>query len=284
MIRPAGGSRKERLAGIPRALRLLALALCLVALAGPRGGHATQRIKTTARDLLLVLDVSGSMLAEDLAPNRLEAAKAVARQFVSNRQDDRLGLVLFAGESLTQCPLTLDHQALRLLIDAARQGMVEDGTAIGRALATGVARLRSSPSRDRVLVLLTDGVENRGDIPPLEAAKLARAAGIRIYTVGIGSHGPAPFTVGGFTEVVTGQLDESVLRSIAELTGGRYFRAGDEVQLGLVFEEIDQLEGAEIETVRYLPRKDLSPAWALLAGVVLVVEAVLASSVFQKVP
>lgn len=236
---------------IPGMIRILVLAAVIVALARPQTGVTSETILTEGIDIVLAMDVSSSMLAEDLEPNRLEAAKAVAAAFVEGRRNDRIGLVAFAGEAYTQAPLTLDYGVITTLLGELREGMIEDGTAVGMGLATAVKRLEASDAESKVVVLLTDGRSNRGEIGPATAAQMAQALGVKVYTIGAGTRGSARVPV---DDPLRGQryvtmrvdLDEPTLQGMAELTGGRYFRATDRESLEAVFEEIDALERTEI--------------------------------------
>lgn len=245
-----GRSRWRHL--IPGVLRMLVLAAAIVALARPQTGVTSETILTEGIDIILAMDVSSSMLAEDLEPNRLEAAKAVAAQFVQGRRNDRIGLVAFAGEAYTQAPLTVDYGVIVSLLSELEVGMIEDGTAVGMGLATAVKRLQASDAASKVVVLLTDGRSNRGEIGPTTAAQMAQALGVRVYTVGAGTQGTARVPVddplrGRRYVNMRVDLDEPALREVAELTGGRYFRATDRESLEAIYAEIDELETTEIQ-------------------------------------
>ncbi len=233
----------------PVALRLLSLALLVVALARPQTGVTSETATAEGIDIVLAQDVSTSMLAEDLPPNRLEASKAVAVDFIAGRPDDRIGLVMFAGKAFTQAPLTLDHSVVSSLVAGLEAGVVEDGTAVGMGLATAIKRLHGSEASSKVVVLLTDGRNNRGEIDPLTAAQMARALGIRVYTIGAGSDSPGaiPDVFGRLRRTAPeADMDEESLRAIAEATGGRYYRATDQASLAAVYDEIDRLETTEM--------------------------------------
>ena len=241
---------------VPAALRWLALVCLIVAFARPQTGVTGENVVAEGIDIVLALDVSSSMLAEDLAPNRIEAAKAVAADFAVGRDNDRVGLVIFAGKAFTQAPLTLDHSVVTSLIAELEVGMIEDGTAVGMGLATAVKRLQASEAASKVVVLLTDGRNNRGEIDPVTAAQAAQALGVRVYTIGAGSRGVArvPVTdrLGGRRYVTTRvDVDEPALRATAETTGGRYYRATDRESLEAIYEEIDQLETTEMEVENF---------------------------------
>jgi Ca-activated chloride channel family protein len=257
-------SRTEVLARGPRAgrgiarliflLRNIAIASVVVALARPRSGAHVENISTSGINIVLSLDLSSSMLAQDFQPNnRLEVAKARAKQFVRARESDRIGVVAFAGEALTQVPLTTDQPVILQSIDNLQAGQLEDGTAIGLGIATAANRLRDAPGKSRVMIVVTDGVNNRGDIDPLSAAKAAAVYGIRIYGIGVGTEGVAPVPVGRDVfglrfENQPVKIDEVLLRQIASLTGGRYFRARDGAALGQIYAQIDRLERVPMET------------------------------------
>lgn len=237
-------------------LRSLAIIALIVALARPQSSLSWQNTTTEGIDIIIASDISGSMLAEDFKPNRLEAGKNIAIDFIKNRPDDRIGLVIFSGESFTQCPLTIDHDVLINLYHDIKNGMIEDGTAIGMGLATAVNRLRGSEAKSKVVILLTDGVNNAGSIPPITAAEIAKQFGIRVYTVGIGTQGYAPYPVpspyGGVVyQRMEVQIDEPTLTKIAAITGGKYFRATNNDALTRIYKQIDQLEKAKIDVTQY---------------------------------
>jgi Ca-activated chloride channel homolog len=268
---PAAAARRAWLPWIPPVLRALALAGWILAVAGPRlpGGPTTIRRDGIA--IVIAVDVSSSMLAEDFAPsNRLEVAKRQAISFIRGREADRIGLVAFAGDALTQIPVTLDYAVLEAAVNALRVGTLEDGTAIGSGLATAVNRLRRVPARSKVILLLTDGVNNRGAIDPRTAADAAAAFGIKVYTVGVGTQGEARIPTGrglsGFRyEMLPVEIDEELLRDIASKTGGRYFRATDSESLTRIFQQINQLERTRVEARQYRAA-DETPGPFLLAG------------------
>lgn len=226
--------------------RVLAIAFLVVALARPQSSNDWKNVSSEGIDIVMSLDISSSMLAQDFEPNRLEAAKDVATQFITGRQQDKIGLVIFSGESFTQCPLTTDHAVLINLFSDIKSGMIEDGTAIGLGLANSINRLKDSEAKSRVVILITDGVNNRGEIAPTTAAELAKTYGIRVYTVGIGTQGTAPYPFqtpfGIQMQDMPVEIDEATLTKIAELTGGKYFRATDNNKLKAIYEEIDQME------------------------------------------
>lgn len=245
---------------VPFALRIAAIVLLSIALARPQLSNRWQSQSTEGIDIMMTLDISGTMLAEDLRPNRLEAAKAVASDFIIDRPNDNIGLVVFAGESFTQCPLTTDHAILANLFKSVHFGMVEDGTAIGLGLANAVNRMKDSQTKSKVIILLTDGSNNRGDIDPATAAEIAKTFGIRVYAIGVGSLGEArcPVQTPYGTQYVTisNEFDETTLRNIASTTGGEYFRATDNNSLKRIYEQIDQLEKTKIRVREFSKRTE----------------------------
>ncbi len=287
-FRAGEGGWRVRFRHLPAAMRLLAFSLLVVALARPQTSSEGENITTEGIDIVLVTDVSGSMLAEDFRPNRIEAAKEVAVEFVESRPDDRIGFVVFAGESFTQCPLTLDHDVLRTLIAGVKPGLIEDGTAIGMGLATAVSRLKDSKGISRVIVLLTDGVNNQGSIDPMTAAGIASTFGIRVYTVGVGTRGTAPYPVqtplGTQYRNVPVEIDEELLKNIADQTGGRYFRATDNNRLKGIYEEIDRLEKSKIEVTQFRRHKEDFYTAGFAGGILLLVEVLLSLTLFRKIP
>lgn len=275
---------------VPVALRALALALLIAAAAGPRLGERTLRLRGEGVAIVLALDVSSSMLAEDFAPsNRLEVAKTQAIAFIRGRRSDRIGLVAFAGEALTQVPLTLDYAVLEQAVQGLRVGVLEDGTAIGTGLATAVARLRQAPIASRVVVLLTDGESNRGAIDPRSAAAAASALGVRVYTIGVGTEGEARVPTGrGFSglryEMVPVRIDEVLLQEIADQTGGRYFRASDAPALAEVFRQINAMERSTIEEDRQGHREETVAPLVALAMLLLLLELLVGATRVVRVP
>lgn len=260
-------SIKEKLVHLPAVLRLLAVALLIVAFARPQTFSSGENMFTEGIDIAMILDISGSMLAEDFKPNRLEAAKKVIDDFIKGRTTDKIGLVIFSGDSFTQCPLTIDYSVLRNLLKEIQSGMIEDGTAIGNAIANGVNRLKDSQAKSKVMILLTDGVNNAGQIDPLTAAQIAQKFGVRIYSVGVGTMGeaPYPFTTpfGKRYQMVPVEIDENLLTQISNTTGGKYFRATNNRKLAEIYEEIDKLEKTRIEVTSYRKAKELFFGWAL---------------------
>lgn len=274
---------------IPGVLRTLALGALVVALARPQTGITSESVQTEGIDIVLAVDVSSSMLAEDLAPNRLEAAKEVAAAFVQGRRNDRIGLVAFAGEAYTQAPLTLDHGVIGGLLSDMSVGMIEDGTAVGMGLATAVKRLQASDAESKVVVLLTDGRNNRGEIGPTTAAQMAQALGIRVYTIGAGTQGTArvpvddPFAGRRYVNMRV-DLDEPTLQDMANITEGRYFRATDRESLEAVFAEIDDLETTEIQVENFTRFGERFPPILGAGLVLLLLEIVLGHTVLRKLP
>ncbi len=274
---------------LPFALRIAALALIIAALARPQDIEQNARTNTEGIDIMLAVDVSGSMLARDFKPDRITAAKEVAGSFIADRYGDRLGLVVFAGEAYTQSPLTTDQSTLQTLLSRIRSGLIEDGTAIGNGLATAINRLRESEAKSKVIILLTDGVNNRGEIAPQTAAEIARAQGIRVYTIGVGTEGTAPYPAvdmfGNMTFVDQKvEIDEKTLRAIAESTGGRYFRATDKAKLKAIYDEINQLEKSKVEVFEHITYHELYLQWLLAALVLLAAEFLLSNLVLKRIP
>ena len=282
------GSLREKLRDVPVGLRLLALALFLVALARPQSISNKENVSTEGIDIVLLIDISGSMLAEDFTPNRMGAAKQVADEFIDGRTSDRIGLVIFSAESFTQCPLTTDYPVLKTLLQEVKSGMIADGTAIGLALANGVNRLKDSKAKSRVMILLTDGVNNRGEIDPITAAKIAATYGIRVYTVGVGAQGEAPYPVetpfGIQRRLIPVDLDEKTLTGVADMTGGKYYRATDNKKLKAIYKEIDQLERTRIEVTAYKRYSEKYYNWLFLGLVALLFEVGLSSTILRKIP
>ena len=274
---------------LPFALRAAAFALLVVALARPQDVEQNVRTNTEGIDIMLAIDVSGSMLARDFKPDRITAAKEVAGSFIADRYGDRIGLVAFAGEAFTQSPLTTDQSTLQTLLARIRSGLIEDGTAIGNGLATAINRLRESDAKSKVIILLTDGVNNQGQIAPMTAAEIAKAQGIRVYTIGVGTEGMAPYPAidmfGNLTFVNQKvEIDEKVLKAISDMTGGRYFRATDKEKLKAVYDEINQLEKSKIEVMKHISYHELFLTWALAALGLLFTEFLLSNLVLKRIP
>jgi Ca-activated chloride channel family protein len=268
--------------------RLLAVALLFIVMARPQSVNRWQKVSTEGIDIIIDLDISSSMLAQDFNPNRLEAAKSVAIKFISGRPDDRIGLVVFSGESFTQCPLTTDHAVLINLFKEVKSGMIEDGTAIGDGLATAINRLKDSKAKSKVVILLTDGMNNAGEIAPLTAAEIAKTFGIRVYTIGVGTRGTAPYPVqtpyGIRYQQMRVQIDEEVLQKIAAMTGGKYFRATNNRKLEEIYQEIDRMEKSKIDVKQFSKRQEEYMRFALLAALLLLLEWLLGSTVLKKLP
>lgn len=261
---------------LPFALRIAALSLIIVALARPRSSNEVEKRDTEGIDIVLAMDVSTSMLARDFTPDRLSAAKDIAIEFISQRPSDRMGIVVFAGESYTQCPLTTDRATLINLMKEVQTDLIEDGTAIGNGLATAVARMMDSDAPSRVVILLTDGVNNRGEIAPQTAAEIAKTYGIRVYTIGVGANGTAPYPVmtpwGVEVRNMPVEIDEDLLKEVAKTTGGRYFRATDNTKLAEIYSEINKMETARTTVDSFPVYKELFGGYALAALICLALE------------
>lgn len=270
------------------ALRVFTIALIIIAIARPQSTLSWKNEESEGIDIVLALDISSSMLARDFQPDRLEAAKDLAIQFIAGRRNDRMGLVVFSGESFTQCPLTTDHRVLINLFRDIKSGMIEDGTAIGMGLATSVSRLKDSDAKSKVIILLTDGVNNRGAIAPVTAAELAQTFGIRVYTVGVGTEGMAPYPVptpfGIQIRNVPVEIDEETLQEIAQNTGGEYFRATDNKKLKQIYEQIDKLEKSKIEVKEFSQKDEEFLAFVLLAAFLLLSDMILRNTLLRQIP
>lgn len=280
---------KNTLIHLPFVIRLLTVALLILAIARPQSKNDEERVEGEGIDIMLCMDVSGSMLAEDFKPNRMEAAKEVAAKFIEGRKTDRIGLVIFSGESFTQCPLTTDHGVLISQVYGVRSGVLQDGTAIGSGLATGVERLKKSESKSKVVVLLTDGENNGGLIDPATAMEIAKTFNVKVYTIGVGTEGFAtmPQLSAGGSITRTQEkvnIDEKLLKEIARQTGGAYFRATDNESLQNIYSQIDQLEKTKIETSRFAKYAEEFYWLAIAAAVLLVIELWLRYKVFRKFP
>ena len=288
MYMKAPKSWKIYLLHAPFVLRTVAIIMVILILARPQTTDNWQNTEIEGIDIMLAVDVSTSMLAEDLKPNRLEAAKQVASEFINGRPNDNIGITLFAGETFTQCPLTTDQAVLVNLLREVQSGMIEDGTAIGLGLANAVNRLKDSPAKSKVVILLTDGVNNRGSIAPVTAAELAKTYGIRVYTIGVGTYGEAPYPVqtpfGIQLQNVPVEIDEAVLKQIASVTGGQYFRATDNDKLQQIYNEIDQLEKSKVEVKHFSKREEQYFWFGLVGMLLLVTEALLRYTLLRKIP
>lgn len=293
MYMKAPKSWKIYLLHAPFVLRTVAIIMVILILARPQTTDNWQNTEIEGIDIMLAVDVSTSMLAEDLKPNRLEAAKQVASEFINGRPNDNIGLTIFAGESFTQCPLTVDHGVLLNLFnsikgDIAQRGLIEDGTAIGMGIANAVTRLKDSKAKSKVIILLTDGSNNRGDISPLTAAEIAKQFGIRIYTIGVGTNGTAPYptqTYAGTQYVnVPVEIDEKTLTEIAGTTNGNYFRATSNSKLKEVYQEIDKLEKTKLNVKEFSKREEEYQVFAWIAFFCILLELLLRNSVLKKIP
>ena len=272
----SGGSFLSVLRHLPFVLRLTALCLIIVAIARPRSSSQVEKIDTEGIDIVLAMDVSTSMLARDFTPDRISAAKDIAIEFIAQRPSDRMGIVVFAGESYTQCPLTTDRATLINMMKEVQTDLIEDGTAIGNGLATAVARMSGSDAPSRVVILLTDGVNNRGEVAPLTAAQIAKTYGIRVYTIGVGANGMAPYPVvtpwGIEERKIQVEIDEELLKGIAETTGGRYFRATDNTKLQEIYAEINRMEKSKTSIDSFPVYKEMFSPFAIAALICLLAE------------
>ena len=269
-------------------LQMLSLSILIVALARPQSSNSWSNVTTKGIDIVIALDISGSIMAMDFTPNRIEAAKDVAIQFISGRPNDRIGLVIFSGESFTQCPLTTDHATVINLFKGVESGMIEDGTAIGNGLATAVSRLKDSDAISKVVILLTDGENNRGEIAPVTAGELAKTFGIRVYTIGIGTMGMAPFPVqtpfGVQVRDMEVRIDEPLLQKIASTTGGKYFRATNNNKLTEIYQEIDKLEKSKIDVKEYSKKQEEYLKYASAGTLLLLLGMFLKTTLFRNIP
>jgi len=279
---------KVRMRHLPFVLRLITIALVIVILARPQSVNSWEESQSQGIDIVLALDISGSMLSEDLQPNRLEAAKKVAAEFITDRPNDKIGLVVFSGESFTQCPLTTDHRILLNQLRDVDFGIIEDGTAIGLGLANSVNRLTNSKSKSKVVILLTDGTNNRGQIAPLTAADLARTQGIRVYTIGVGTKGMAPTPVqtsfGLRMQNMPVDIDEKTLTEIASITGGQYYRAVDTESLRKVYKEIDAMEKYLINVQNVTRKTEMYLPFSLLVLGLMLLEFLLRKTWLRNIP
>lgn len=269
-------------------LQITALSLLIIAFARPQSTSSWENSTTTGIDIILAIDISSSMLAQDLKPDRLLATKEIAKEFISGRPNDRIGLVIFSGESFTQCPLTTDHDILLNLFKDVKSGMIQDGTAIGMGLATSVNRLKDSEAISKVIILLTDGENNQGSIAPLTAAKIAQQFGIRVYTIGVGTEGYAPYpfkTPFGTTvyQDVEVNIDEETLQDISAYTNGKYFRATSNEALSSIYRDIDELERSKIEIKEFSKKKEEYLKFAIPSLVILLISFMLKHSLFRTI-
>lgn len=271
-------------------LRMLSLTFLLVAIARPQGSFDESKVTSEGIDIVLAMDLSGSMMAQDFKPNRIGAAKQTALEFIDGRPSDRIGLVIFAGESFTQCPVTIDHAIVKNQLHAIRNGLLEDGTAIGMGLATSLQRLKESESKSKVIILMTDGVNNRGIIDPATAADIAMQMGVRVYTIGIGTNGQAYTPVGMDAQgnlvydYEPVEIDEALLKDISKKTGGKYFRATDNNKLKEIFDQIDKLEKTKINISAYSHKTEKFYLFALIAVLLLVVEWIFRYTILRSIP
>ncbi|MGQ8335492.1 vWA domain-containing protein [Sunxiuqinia sp. A32] len=287
-FRNIGKGWKYYLRHLPFVLQMAGIGLLSIALARPQTSNSWEDVTTEGIDIVIALDISSSMLARDFQPNRLEAAKNVATEFISGRRNDKMGLVVFSGESFTQCPLTTDHAVLINLFKDIESGMIEDGTAIGNGLATAVTRLKESDAISKVIILLTDGENNRGEIAPVTAAEVAKTFGIRVYTIGVGTIGTAPYPMqtpfGTQIRDVEVKIDEETLQEIANITDGQYFRATSNSTLVDIYEQIDQLEKSKIEVKEYSKKDEVFEKYALGAILILLLGLLLKTTLFRNIP
>jgi Ca-activated chloride channel family protein len=267
--------------------RCLAVILLIVAIARPQTSSSRESINTQGIDILMSIDVSTSMDAEDLKPNRLVAAKKTAGSFIDKRKNDRIGLVEFAGEAFTQCPITIDHDVLKSLLNQLKTGVLEDGTAIGDGLATAINRIKDSDGESKVIILLTDGRNNRGNISPETAAELARTFDIRVYTIAVGTLGDAPITIdtpfGKRKQYMKVEIDEEILTKIADITGGKYFRATDNKSLERIYDEIDEMEKTKIDVAVFSKKTEEFFPFVVIAGLFLLLEMLMKFTIFRTV-
>jgi Ca-activated chloride channel family protein len=289
----AGTSWRIRLMPLQLLLRLAVFTLVVIVLARPQTQNSWKNRTIEGIDIMLAMDVSTSMLAEDLKPNRIEAAKQVAAEFISGRPDDNIGLTIFAGEAFTQCPMTTDHASLLSLLqnvrtDIAARGLIEDGTAIGMGLANAVSRLKDSKAKSKVVILLTDGSNNRGDLSPMTSAEIAKSLGIRVYTVGVGTNKVAPYPMpvaGGVQYVnIPVEIDNETLRNIARVTDGDFYRATNTRELHNIYKEIDKLEKSKLNVTKYSKKYEAYQPFALAAVLLLLLELLLRVTVFRRIP
>jgi Ca-activated chloride channel homolog len=270
-------------------LRLIVMAFLIIALARPQSSNSWENVSTQGIDIVIAIDISSSMLAQDLRPDRLEAAKDVAIEFISGRPYDRIGLILFSSESFTQCPLTTDHAVLTNLFKDVQSGIIEDGTAIGVGLANAVNRLKDSDAVSKVIILLTDGVNNTGVVDPITAGELAKTFGIRVYTIGLGTQGSAPYPAKdmfGRTHLmqVEVEIDEEILQQISDITGGKYFRAFDNNKLRQIYTEIDQMEKSKLNVKEFSRKNEEYMPYALAAFIILLLEFVIRRLIIRSLP
>ncbi len=270
------------------AFRILCFSFLILALARPQSTNSWQNVSTEGIDIIISLDISGSMLAQDFKPDRLEASKSIASEFINSRPNDRMGLVVFSGKSFTQCPLTTDHAVLINLFKGIKFGLIDDGTAMGEGIATAINRIKNSTAKSKTIILLTDGVNNAGSMAPITAAEIAKTYGIRIYTIGVGTLGQAPYPVqtpfGTQIQMMNVEIDEPVLKQIAQMTDGKYFRATNNEKLREIYKEIDKLEKTKIAVKEYRKHKEEFFPFVLIAVMFLFIELLLKFSLLKKIP
>ena len=292
-FRYAPKSWKVRLMPLSLLLRMLAFVMIVLVLARPQTQNSWKNKSVEGIDIMLAMDVSTSMLAEDLKPNRIEAAKQVASEFIAGRPNDNIGLSIFAGEAFTQCPMTTDHASLMNLLqnvrtDIAARGLIEDGTAIGMGLANAVSRLKDSKAKSKVVILLTDGSNNRGDISPMTAAEIAKSLGIRVYTIGVGTNKVAPYPMpvaGGVQYVnIPVEIDNKMLSEIAVATEGDFYRATNTKELRKIYKEIDKLEKSKLNVKKFSKKYEAYQPFALAAVLILLLEILLRITIFRRIP
>lgn len=286
----AGGSVRAAFRHVLFLLRLVVVALLIIIIARPQSRSSWKNVTRQGIDIVLSLDISASMLAQDFKPNRLEAAKEVAQEFIDKRPNDRIGLVIFSGESFTQVPLTTDHAVVKNMFGSVKTGILADGTAIGMGLANAVGRVKDSKAKSKVVILMTDGVNNAGSVAPLTAAEIAKTFGVRVYTIGVGTMGKAlsPVTVypnGTYDyDYVDVQIDDKVLTEIADMTGGKYFRATNKEKLEEIYSEIDRLEKSKIEERNFTEKAERFFPFAVAAGLFFLLEVILRYTLFRTIP
>ncbi|MFA5713328.1 MAG: VWA domain-containing protein [Bacteroidales bacterium] len=286
--RSRGGQFKKRLRHLPFLFRMIALAAIILAIARPRSSSQFEKLESEGIDIILAIDVSTSMLARDFTPDRISAAKDIAIEFIAQRPTDRMGIVIFAGESFTQCPLTTDRATLINLMKDVQTGLIDDGTAIGNGLATAVARLAESEAKSKVVILLTDGVNNMGEVAPLTAAEIAKSYGIRVYTIGVGAMGVAPFPVmtpfGVELQQVKVEIDEELLQQISAQTGGRYFRATENTKMMEIYGEINKMESSRTVVDSFPLYRELYMKFAIVALVAFALELLFSMVIIKRLP
>ena len=277
-------SRKSRWSFLPFALRMLALAFAIIALARPQTSMSHKNVHIEGIDLVMALDISGSMMAMDFKPNRLEACKNVIQEFIESRPNDRMGLVVYSGEAYTKCPLTTDHQTLLQSLSSTKFGIIDDGTAIGDGLGTAINRLKESKAKGKVIILLSDGVNNAGFMDPVSAAEIAKNQNIRVYTIGCGTIGEAPISTPYGIIRAKVEIDEKLLEQIANITGGKYFRAQNKNKLKAVYQEIDQMEKTKIDETIFTNKSEAFFPFACIALICFVIELILSNTLFYVKP